>query len=120
MTKPASPEPKPQPPATRARTIEISGAVPDPQLLSQYDQVMAAGAERIVRLAEGQVRHRQSMERRGQIFAFVLAVIALLGGMALVALGKDAQGLVSLIAAVAGLGSLFAYREMRSAAAPKE
>jgi uncharacterized membrane protein len=115
MTQTADPEKKnAEQGSSQPGTIEISGAVPHPQLLSQYDEVMSAGADRIVRLAEGQVRHRQSMETRGQVFTFVLAAITLLGGMVLVAMGKGAQGLVPLVVAVAGLGGLFVYREIRS------
>jgi uncharacterized membrane protein len=115
MTQTAKPEEKKAEQAFGQQgTIEISGAVPHPQLLSQYNEVMSAGAERIVGLAEGQVRHRQSMESRGQVFTFVLAAITLLGGMVLVAMGRGAQGLVPLVVAVAGLGGLFVYRELRS------
>jgi len=115
MTQTAKPEEKKVEQAlSQQGTIEISGAVPHPQLLRQYNEVMSAGAERIVRLAEGQVRHRQSMESRGQIFTFVLAAITLLGGMILVAIGRGPQGLVPLVVAVAGLGGLFVYRELRS------
>jgi uncharacterized membrane protein len=102
----------------RSRSIEIEGAIPHPQLLSQYDQILSAGAERIVGIVESQVHHRQSMEARGQVFAFSLAVIILVGGMVLVAMGKGAQGLAPLVIAVAGLGGLFVYRETRPKMAP--
>jgi len=54
------------------------------------------------------------MEVRSQTFTFALALITVLGGIVLIALGKAAQGLVPLVAAVAGLGGLFVYREVRS------
>lgn len=62
-----------------AVSIEVRGALPHPQLLSQYNDVIPDCAERIVRLTENQVRHRQVMEARGQVFTFLLAVVALLG-----------------------------------------
>jgi uncharacterized membrane protein len=98
----------------RAVSIEFRGSLPHPQILKQYDQVVPGAAERIVRLAERQVHHRHSMEGRSQLFTFSLALITVLGGIGLIALGKTAEGLVPLVAAVAGLGGLFVYREVRS------
>ena len=66
-----------------------------------------------MRLAENQVKHRQTMQSRGQIFTFVLALVVVLGGIALVALGNSIEGLVPLVAALAGLGGLFVYREIQ-------
>jgi hypothetical protein len=54
------------------------------------------------------------MESRGQIFTFALAIVALVGGIVLIALGNSVEGLVPLIPAIAGLGGLFIYREIRS------
>ena len=107
------------PPPNRAAvieavSIEVRGALPHPQLLSQYNDVIPGGAERILELTEDQVRHRQVMEVRGQTFTFLLAVVALLGGIVLIAVGDSAKGLVPLVVAVAGLGGLFVYREMLS------
>lgn len=41
-------------------------------------------------------------------------MVALIGGIVLIALGNSAEGLVPLIAAIAGLGGLFVYREFRA------
>ena len=98
----------------RAVSIELSGPLPHPQLLRQYDEVVPEGAERIVKLAEDQVHHRQTMESRGQTFTFVLTMVTMLGGIALAAFGSSTKGLVALVVALAGLGGLFVYRELRS------
>ncbi|HEX7279726.1 MAG TPA: DUF2335 domain-containing protein [Solirubrobacterales bacterium] len=98
----------------QAVSIELSGPLPHPQLLRQYGEVVPRGAERIVKLAEDQVHHRQVMELRGQSFTFVLAMIVVLGGIAVTALGNSAEGLVPLLVALAGLGGLFVYRELQS------
>jgi hypothetical protein len=103
--------------ALQAVSIELSGPLPHPQLLRQYDEVVPDGAERIVQLAEDQVHHRQAMELRGQSFTFVLAMIVVLGGIAVTALGNSPEGLVPLIIALAGLGGLFIYRELQSRSA---
>lgn len=94
--------------------IELSGPLPPPQLLRQYNEVLPEGAERVVRVAEAQFRHRRSMESRAQIFTFVLALIVLVGGIALIALGNSPEGLLPLVAAIAGLGGLFLYREVEA------
>jgi uncharacterized membrane protein len=98
----------------QAFRFEFSGPVPHPQLLAQYNEALPNGADRIVKLTENQAAHRQAMESRSQIFTFVIAMVALAGGIALIALGYSAEGLVPLVAAIAGLGGLFVYREVRS------
>jgi uncharacterized membrane protein len=94
--------------------VEFSGPLPHPQLLAQYNEAVPNGADRIVKLTENQARHRQAIESRGQMFTFALAVIALVGGILLIALGNRVEGLVPLLAAIAGLGGLFVYREIQS------
>jgi uncharacterized membrane protein len=93
--------------------LEVSGPLPHPQVLARYDEVVPGGADRIVKLAENQVKHRQTMQSRGQIFTFVLALVVLIGGIGLVAHGNSIEGLVPLVAALAGLGGLFVYREIQ-------
>lgn len=105
---------KPDETVVQAVHLEFSGPLPHPQLLSQYNEAVPDGAERIVRLTESQARHRQTMEARAQIFTFVLATIGLVGGIALIAIGASIEGLVPLLAAIAGLGGLFVYREVQA------
>ena len=82
--------------------------------------VVPNGAERIVALAERQVEHRQSLENavvhaniraesRGQTFAFLLALIVVVGGIVLIAFNKDVQGLAAIITAFIGLATVFVY-----------
>lgn len=98
----------------QAVRVEFSGPLPPPPLLAQYNEALPNGADRIVKLTENQAKHRQSMESRGQIFTFALAMVALVGGIILIALGKSAEGLIPLVAAIAGLGGLFVYREIQT------
>ena len=91
--------------------------IPDRETCSSkisLDEAVPNGADRIVKLTENQAAHRQTIESRAQIFTFVLAVIGLVGGIGLIALGYSAEGLVPLIAAIAGLGGLFVYREIQT------
>lgn len=94
--------------------LEFSGPLPHPQLLNQYNEALPDGAERVMRLTEDQARHRQMLEARAQAFTFGLAIISLVGGIALIALGASAAGLVPLLAAIAGLGGIFFYRELQT------
>ena len=41
-----------------------SGPLPHPQTLAEYDEVMPGLAERIVAMAEGDLAHRQDMQRK--------------------------------------------------------
>lgn len=65
-----------------------AGPLPPPQLLRQFDDVVADGAERIMRQWEGESGHRRAMERReaeifaradllGRLFAFAFVLLAL-------------------------------------------
>jgi uncharacterized membrane protein len=98
--------------AVRAVRVSFSGPLPPPRLLAQYNDAVADGAERIVKLTENQALHRQVLEVRAQIFTFVLALIGLLGGIGLIALGNSIEGLVALVAAIAGLGGVFVVRAL--------
>lgn len=93
---------------------EFSGPLPPPEVLARYNEALPGGAERIVALAEEQASHRRRMEARGQVLLFAVVLVALVGGIGLIALGENAAGLVPVIAAIGGLGSLFVYREVKT------
>jgi uncharacterized membrane protein len=112
-------EPQPDPGVLRAAVLEMerhefSGPLPPPELLARYNEALPGGAERIVALAEEQASHRRRMEARGQVLLFAVVLVALVGGIGLIALGENAAGLVPVIAAIGGLGSLFVYREVKT------
>ena len=113
------------PPRQTQLTIEakrefFAGPLPPPQVLEQYNAIVPGLAERIVALTERQSAHRQELEAvvvrtgaelagRGQWMAYSLGIIGLLGGFALLAIGKDAAGITAIITAVAGLAGVFIY-----------
>jgi len=89
-------------------------------MLDKYNQVFPGCAERIVAMAERQAEHRQGLEtahlhgsltseRIGQVLGFVLGLVAIGGGIWLIATGKDAQGLTAIITAISGLAGVFIY-----------
>ena len=93
-------------------------------MLAQYNTVFPGCAERIVKMAESQSEHRQRLEKsviesnikaeqRGQIFAFILGAIAIVGGIGLIGLGKDVQGLVAIIGALGSLVGIFIWGRWR-------
>jgi len=48
---------------TTIAAASISGPIPPPQVLQQYEQIIPGGAERILKMAEKQSDHRMSLER---------------------------------------------------------
>jgi hypothetical protein len=72
-------------------------------------------------MAEKQGAHREALEARvingnvanqtrGSYFAFILSLVAIIGGFVLIEQGKDAEGLAAIITSVAGLGRLFLFK----------
>jgi uncharacterized membrane protein len=81
-------------------------------------------------MAESQGAHRQQLEsavvdgnlaaeRRGQHYAFALGALAIVGGVILIALGKDVQGLVAILGALGTLAGVFIYGRHQQAAERK-
>lgn len=96
----------------------FSGPLPHPDILAKYNDAVPNGAERIVAMAENQAAHRMKLEElvirgnisaqsRGSIFAFILGVIGIGGGIWLIGSGRDTAGLTSLIGSLATLLAVF-------------
>jgi len=101
-------------------TSTFQGPLPPPEVLERYNHVVSNGADRIVSMAESQLRHRQELEstvvngnvtsqKRGQLFAFILGFIAIVGGIILIAIDKNTQGLAAIITAFVALAGVFVY-----------
>jgi uncharacterized membrane protein len=101
-------------------STSFSGPLPPPQTLAQYNSAFPDAAERIMKMAETQSAHRQSLEKArvhadihneklGQWFAFILALVVFIGGVLLVWQGKNIAGITLLIAEIATLVGLFIY-----------
>lgn len=96
---------------------EFSGPLPHPSIMAAYNGAVTDGAERIVKMAEEQIAHRQDMERiyvtsqattegRGQIMAFALAALALLLGAGLVFTDHSGEGFAVIVTAIASLAGV--------------
>ena len=98
----------------------FSWPLPSPEVLEKYNAIEPGFANRIPRMAESQAQHRQSLEttvvtsrtrseERGQkLAAFVVTVIGL-GAFGLVALEHPVDGVVTVVAEIAGLAGVFIY-----------
>lgn len=107
-----------------ARVEQFSGPLPPPELLERYEQLIPGAAARLLAMAEQQAAHRQAIERvvittrakregRGQWIAAGLALVVLLGAMGLIAIGKNLEGLVAVLAEIAALAGVFVYGRRR-------
>lgn len=94
------------------------GPLPHPKHLTEYAKISPDIPERIMRMAENQSDHRRQLESaivasnlklevRGQVFGFVIAMSAVIGGIYLMANGQSLEGAATAISAVAGLVALF-------------
>ncbi len=102
--------------ATGAEVLKVHGVVrhyqgplPPPAMLRGYEEVVPGGAERILAMAERQAAHRQTIEARGQLFGFSLAVCAIAGGFLSAAAGLPLVGVSGVILAVATLSGFFIW-----------
>ena len=105
-----------------AQTISqfTSGPIPNPELLEKYNEIIPDGADRIMKMAETQSKHRQNLEtvvitggnsraNLGVVFAFVFAMtIALVGGT-LIYFDKTIQGMIFAGVGLTGIVYLFIY-----------
>lgn len=80
-----------------------SGPIPPPELLKEFDNIIPNGADRILKLAENQSSHRQEVEKSivnaknrdsflGVLFAGIMGIIGLLGGIFLIYQGHSVVG----------------------------
>ena len=97
-----------------------SGPIPPAEQLKQYEDICEGAANRILAMAEAQSLHRQSIESNviksntrnsllGVIFAFVLGLTTICGGMFLAYNGLPWPGALLGSAGLIGLVSVFIY-----------
>lgn len=95
---------------TQAVYAQFSSPLPPPELLQKYEQLLPGTIERIIKLAETQSTHRQKQEdesleanikhlertdgeaRRGQIFAFILVSMGIIGAVVCALLHAQVTG----------------------------
>lgn len=100
-------------------SFSMQGMLP-PQKLKEFDDALENGAERIFEEIIGQTHHRQYLEKttvdsnnkqseRGQIFAFILFLLVMIGSFAMILLDKDVAGIAGIIAACGTALGIFIY-----------
>jgi len=101
------------------------GPVPHPENIKKFDAIYPGAAKLIFGQYEKQSNHRMKLEsftvRKGirnetvgMIFAFVIMVCIIGGGIYLMAAGKDGVGLTTSLAGFGGVITLFLVRKRSS------
>jgi len=99
-------------------TEAYSGPIHHPKQFKQYELILPGYADRILKMAESQALHRQDLEKtvvfsgakdskRGQIFAFIIAITIVIGGVVSITMGRDVSGYGMLFTAIVPLGGAF-------------
>lgn len=99
---------------------EFSGPVPPPQILERYEQLVPGIAKQIFETVDRQSAHRQAIEKKiihhniirsyiGQATGFIIAMSALVFGFILIIKGQSAEGIASILTALAGVVGVNIY-----------
>jgi uncharacterized membrane protein len=102
----------------QASQTQFTGPIPPPEVLIKYNEALPSAAERIVAMAESQLKHRQGLEtkvidsnckaqQRGPIYGLIVCLAAIGGGVYLIHSGQSVAGLVSIIGAIGGVTIVF-------------
>ncbi|HLA85096.1 MAG TPA: DUF2335 domain-containing protein [Thermoguttaceae bacterium] len=98
----------------------FSGPIPSPADLKAYNEIEPGLADRIVKMAEAQSQHRQSLESQviisdirrswgGLIAGFIVAMTGLVGGIFLIHQGHDSAGVALVGTSLASIIGVFVY-----------
>lgn len=101
-----------------AEHVSYQGPIPPPELLSQFDDIIPDGANRIMIMAEEQSKHRREIEANvvnannrdsllGVVFAGIMGLLAIVGSIWLISINKSAEGLSVIIGAVGSLWGIY-------------
>ncbi|MGD0369560.1 MAG: DUF2335 domain-containing protein [Acidobacteriaceae bacterium] len=110
----------------KAEFHHFSGPLPPPEALARYNEVIPGGAERILAMAERQSAHREALESKvvnanassqkmGSTYAFILSLVAIVGGVWLIHDGKSVTGLATILADLAALAGVFVVSRSKQA-----
>jgi uncharacterized membrane protein len=97
-----------------------SGIIPDADSLAKYEKACPGAADRIITMAEEQLRHRHELEklvtessvndgRRGVVFAFILGFTTIICGTAIAILGHNITGTIFGGVGLASIIGTFIY-----------
>jgi uncharacterized membrane protein len=100
------------------QSASFEGPMPPPAILEGYERLVPGAAERILAMAESDTKHQHAIEfaalramesevKRGQIFAFVIGLAALLASMFALYMGSPTVAGIIGGTTVVGLVSAF-------------
>jgi len=103
---------------TVAQQLSYSGPLPHPNHFQQYENILPGAADRILKQAESQTTHRQSIEKKvidsnifnerlGIFLNFLLSLCIIAGGFLIVILSKNAWGYVAILGTPLLSGGIF-------------
>lgn len=118
--KPKGSDPVPQENGTLRTITAWSGPTPHPEILAQYEQLVPGTAKTFLNEPHIEAEHRRKLEsdlvaekinssKRGQIMAFILAIMCILGSFGAIYLGFSVTGLAALLASIGVLVGVFYY-----------
>jgi uncharacterized membrane protein len=119
--QPVNPLPQAQAPSLHSfSATAFSGPTPPPEILKQYDSLVPGIAERFLRMPIEEAEHRRKVEEKvvtekirasktGQIMAFILALLIVLGSFVAICLGFSLAGFGSLLVGASSFASLFVF-----------
>ena len=98
----------------------FEGPLPPSYMLKEYEEVQPGAADRIIGMAERQAAHRQEIEKTaiksksasevlGVVFAGLIGVTSVIGGIFLIYSGFGAGGIVSILSTLATLVGAYIY-----------
>jgi len=100
--------------------VERKSLLPPPNELERYEALQPGITDRLLSSYEKQQEHRMELEKevistgakqslRGQIFAFILGAITIIGGLFLLIKDKNVQGYTLIVGSAATLAGVFVY-----------
>lgn len=103
---------------------QYSGPIPVPEAMEKYDQILPGAADRILKMAEQQTQHRQSLEsavikgnlchqRWGLIAGAVITIVAITAGTILALNDKDTAGLITILSMIGIDAGVFVFGRLR-------
>lgn len=108
----------------QATTNQYAGAIPPPEILLGIEQIVPGSAERILKMAEDNNKHQIEIEsaalkyassekKRGQIFGFVLSILAFSTCIMALLLGSEATAITISSVTIVGLVTVFVIGHLR-------
>jgi uncharacterized membrane protein len=107
------------------------GPIPAPEIISGYEKVLAGSADRIIKMAEMEQLHRHKLQLKrqtqiglvtlaGQVSAFLLGCIGIVGGILLLYNNKSITGFGTFLTSFAALIGLYFYNKKPNRPSPPQ